>query len=91
MVIDESYCFAQQESNSQSVAEKIFAFGGEVLSAAKDVAYSNSCHPEAEESHAQRAIPNEGPMQIACDAGCPTRGCITGGPRCRWDQEILRM
>jgi hypothetical protein len=35
MVIDESYCFAQQESNSQSVAEKIFAFGGEVLSAAK--------------------------------------------------------
>jgi hypothetical protein len=25
------------------------------------------------------------------DAGCPTRGGFTGGPRCRWDQEILRM
>jgi len=24
-------------------------------------------------------------------AGCPTRGRLTGGPRCRWDQEILRM
>ncbi len=25
------------------------------------------------------------------DAGCPTRGGFTGGPRYRWDQEILRM
>jgi hypothetical protein len=43
----------------------IARLGLTLLSVAFDFALTLRCHPEEAESHAKRATPNEGPMQLA--------------------------